>query len=84
MYDVNEVIAGCAAGVIGTIIGFPLDTIKTRMQTSLGSTVSMHETAGILYRENGIKSFYRGLSSPLAGIHSLPYPLSICLLTYLL
>jgi len=80
MYDLNEVIAGFVAGVIGTIIGFPLDTIKTRMQTSLNSTVSMHEMAGVLYRENGISSFYRGVSSPLAGIHSFTHHFN-CMLT---
>ena len=73
MYNLHEIIAGCAAGVIGTIIGFPLDTIKTRMQTSSNHAVSMHEMAGVLYKENGIRSFYRGISSPLAGTYCLTY-----------
>lgn len=73
MYNLHEIIAGCAAGIIGTIIGFPLDTIKTRMQTSSNHAVSMHEMAGVLYKENGIRSFYRGISSPLAGTYCLTY-----------
>ena len=29
-----EALGGLAAGVIGTVIGYPLDLVKTRMQTS--------------------------------------------------
>jgi hypothetical protein len=36
----NESIGGLAAGVTGTIIGYPLDLIKTRMQTTAGATGS--------------------------------------------
>ena len=28
-----EALGGLAAGVIGTVIGYPLDLVKTRMQT---------------------------------------------------
>lgn len=34
----NESIGGLAAGVTGTIIGYPLDLVKTRMQTTSGPT----------------------------------------------
>ena len=30
----SEICAGFSAGIVGTILGFPLDTLKTRMQTS--------------------------------------------------
>ena len=32
--DTHRVLAGSAAGVAGTFVGHPLDTIKTRLQTS--------------------------------------------------
>lgn len=35
-----EAMGGLAAGVIGTVIGYPLDLIKTRMQTSTKSSMS--------------------------------------------
>lgn len=33
----DETIGGFTAGVAGTVLGFPLDLVKTRMQTSLSS-----------------------------------------------
>ena len=35
-----EAMGGLAAGVVGTVIGYPLDLIKTRMQTSTKSSRS--------------------------------------------
>ena len=29
----DEAVAGAAAGVAGCLLGFPLDTVKTRLQT---------------------------------------------------
>jgi hypothetical protein len=33
----DETIGGFTAGVAGTVLGFPLDLVKTRMQTSISS-----------------------------------------------
>lgn len=39
----DETIGGFTAGVAGTVLGFPLDLVKTRMQTSLSSP-GMHSS----------------------------------------
>jgi hypothetical protein len=36
----NETVGGFAAGITGTIIGYPLDLVKTRMQTTAGASGS--------------------------------------------
>ena len=67
----REVIAGFNAGVIGTILGYPLDTIKTTIQTrsaNLPYTLTMKQAKNILYSEGGILAFYRGLASPLVAL----------------
>ena len=63
----NEVIAGISAGIVGTVLGFPLDTIKTRLQTSEvnSSILSIGKT---IYYEGGLLGFYRGMASPLLAL----------------
>lgn len=61
----NETIAGFAAGVIGTVLGFPLDAIKTRMQTSHRTFV---QSTRSIYNENSLFGFYRGVTSPLISL----------------
>jgi hypothetical protein len=36
----NETVGGLSAGIAGTVLGYPLDLIKTRMQTATASTVN--------------------------------------------
>lgn len=62
----DEAIAGCTAGLIGTILGFPLDGLKTRMQAGAG--LSMRSLARQIYKSEGFKGFYRGVASPLAAL----------------
>lgn len=66
----NEIISGAAAGFIGTTLGFPLEAIKTRLQTTGkgGSNTTMMQTARVIYGEGGILAFYRGLASPLLSL----------------
>jgi solute carrier family 25 (mitochondrial carnitine/acylcarnitine transporter), member 20/29 len=61
----HEAIAGCCAGVVGTVFGYPFDVIKTRMQTS---HLSIPNTIQIIYKESGINGFYRGIGSPLLAL----------------
>ncbi len=35
----KEAIGGFTAGIAGTVLGYPLDLLKTRMQTGTGSPV---------------------------------------------
>ena len=62
----KEVAAGAAAGIVGTVLGFPLDTLKSHMQ--FHQSPSMLTTARVLYREGGLLSFYRGISAPLVSL----------------
>jgi solute carrier family 25 carnitine/acylcarnitine transporter 20/29 len=60
-------IAGCTAGFVGTILGFPFDTVKTRMQTHATAT-RMSEMVSIIYKEGGLSMFYKGIASPLVAL----------------
>lgn len=67
----SELCAGFSAGVIGTVLGFPLDSLKTRMQTtssSSGEKISITKAGRIIYKEGGIYGFYRGIGSPLLAL----------------
>ena len=63
---IKEAIAGTFAGVVGTVLGFPLDTIKTRMQVV--HSPSFVTTAKDILNDGGIASFYRGVASPLVAL----------------
>lgn len=61
----KEPIAGAAAGVIGTFLGFPFDTVKTTMQIyhkSMGASIQS------IYKESGVFGFYKGIGSPLVAL----------------
>ena len=60
-----ESVAGASAGVVGTVLGFPLDTIKTRMQFH---GLPMTSTIQNIYKEGGYFGFYRGILSPLVAL----------------
>ena len=65
----NEAVAGCVAGVLGTLLGYPLDSLKTRMQAGApGSGDGLVALARRISREEGFSGFYRGVASPLAAL----------------
>lgn len=65
----TELICGGSAGIIGTILGFPFDTVKTRMQTFPLKYNKMIQTFKLIYHEEGfIKGFYRGVIPPLGAL----------------
>jgi solute carrier family 25 (mitochondrial carnitine/acylcarnitine transporter), member 20/29 len=67
----SEAVAGCGAGVAGTLIGYPLDSIKTRMQAGVGTSAynsGMIPTAKNVVKYEGFSGFYRGVASPLAAL----------------
>ena len=65
----HEALAGAWAGVLGTVLGFPLDTMKTRMQAGgRGFKTGTLGTAGKILAEEGFWGFYRGISSPLVAL----------------
>jgi solute carrier family 25 (mitochondrial carnitine/acylcarnitine transporter), member 20/29 len=76
-YLTQEALGGLAAGVIGTIIGYPLDVMKTRLQTqggSSGSSSSSKNGLSILVdivRQDGVVGLYRGVGPPLISLSLL-------------
>ncbi|CCE63635.1 hypothetical protein TPHA_0F01510 [Tetrapisispora phaffii CBS 4417] len=74
---VSTYIAGGLAGVVAQFSIYPIDTLKFRVQcASLGGNALkgnrlLFETAKQLYREGGIKLFYRGILVGLMGV--FPY-----------
>jgi solute carrier family 25 (mitochondrial carnitine/acylcarnitine transporter), member 20/29 len=65
----NELFCGATAGVFGTILGFPFDTVKTRMQTQSQQYQTMIQTFKKIYQEEGfINGFYRGVIPPLGAL----------------
>eukprot|EP00934_Nitzschia_sp_Nitz4_P002687 Nitzschia sp. Nitz4//scaffold264_size26629//24865//25954//NITZ4_008241-RA/size26629-augustus-gene-0.3-mRNA-1//1//CDS//3329544818//2677//frame0 len=57
----HDFVAGGVAGSASVIVGHPFDTIKVRMQTSLGGGMR-----GSASSYGGILSLYRGLAAPLS------------------
>jgi hypothetical protein len=55
-------IAGGSAGATGWMVSFPIDSIKSRVQTS-PTPVSFIAVAKTVYKKLGIRGFYRGVSS---------------------
>ena len=55
-------VAGMCAGACGVVVGFPFDTLKTRIQASPTGTI-----APIPYSLTGLHSLYRGVAMPLAS-----------------
>ena len=71
----EEVIGGFAAGVVGTLLGFPLDLVKTRMQTQASSAAasSTKQRGPIsllshILRTEGLASMYKGVGPPLVSL----------------
>ena len=59
---------GLSAGIVGTVIGFPLDVIKTRMQTGTATEGGMRGVASRIVRTEGIRSLYKGIAPPLISL----------------
>lgn len=69
----EEAIGGLCAGILGTIIGFPLDLIKTRLQTGSSSQgrQSILSVGKQIVRTEGISTFYKGIGPPLISLSIL-------------
>ena len=64
MFDVaGEVAYGAFASVISAVVTHPLDTVKVRVQTGMYSSPA--QCVKLMVRNEGVKSFYRGISAPL-------------------
>lgn len=65
----EEAIGGFAAGVVGTLLGFPLDLVKTRMQTqATNDKLSPLRLLRHIVKTEGVSSLYKGVGPPLLSL----------------
>lgn len=64
--DWNVSIAASSASLVSTVIGYPIDSIKTRMQTY--SYASIAACVRHTFQSEGYAGFYRGLVIPLVTV----------------
>ncbi|XP_055306495.1 solute carrier family 25 member 45-like [Sitodiplosis mosellana] len=58
-----DFIAGCIGGACGTLMGHPLDTIKTWQQ--FGNRRIRKSVYDIIIQNNGLNGFFRGMAFPM-------------------
>jgi len=63
----KAVVCALSASYVSTFAGYPLDSLKSRLQT-MKTPITVPRLAAIVYREEGVKGFYRGLWIPLMTI----------------
>lgn len=63
----KAVVCALSASYISTFAGYPLDSLKSRLQT-IKTPITVPRLAAIVYREEGVIGFYRGLWIPLMTI----------------
>jgi len=68
--------AGCVGGAAGLVVGFPLDTVKVRIQTQDPTKGKLKYTSTFqclrsIIKEEGARTMYRGVNSPLAGVAAI-------------
>lgn len=66
-FQLEDFVAGWIGGASSVIVGYPLDTVKTRLQAGVGygNTLSCIR---MVYRKEGVFGFFKGMSFPLASI----------------
>lgn len=62
---VNDVLPGMVAGFSQTVVGHPFDSVKVKYINN--SSKTLLQCIKNMYMDNGIKSFYQGIKSPLYG-----------------
>lgn len=58
----RELLCGGLAGTVGITLGYPLDVVKVRMQTSNKSGL---QCLTLMFKHQGFQGLYRGLTAPL-------------------
>ncbi|KAF2142424.1 uncharacterized protein K452DRAFT_226779 [Aplosporella prunicola CBS 121167] len=61
-------IAASSSSLLSTITAYPLDSVKTRMQTYPTRFTGFVDCVKVTYATEGAKGFWRGVLSPLASI----------------
>ncbi|KAG5266164.1 hypothetical protein AALO_G00250490 [Alosa alosa] len=62
-----DFIAGSVGGAFGVAVGYPLDTVKVRVQTQQRFTGVWHCILSTC-KEEGIRGFYKGMSMPVTTV----------------
>ncbi|XP_043088275.1 solute carrier family 25 member 47-B [Puntigrus tetrazona] len=62
-----DFVAGSVGGAFGVAVGYPLDTVKVRMQTRTRDA-GVWECVRSTCRTEGVRGFYRGMSMPLSTV----------------
>lgn len=70
--QLHSMVSGAGAGLVASIVTCPLDVLKTALQASSHAAGSaeyegVQKTAGRIWRQAGVRGFYRGLGPTLAG-----------------
>lgn len=60
-----QIVSGVVYGMSNTLIGHPLDTVKTKMQAQAGYEGSMMKEIKHIWKVDGFKGFFRGVLPPL-------------------
>eukprot|EP00188_Purpureofilum_apyrenoidigerum_P002555 Plantae.Rhodophyta-Purpureofilum_apyrenoidigerum.ctg26231.p1 GENE.Plantae.Rhodophyta-Purpureofilum_apyrenoidigerum.ctg26231~~Plantae.Rhodophyta-Purpureofilum_apyrenoidigerum.ctg26231.p1 ORF type:complete len:290 (-),score=28.21 Plantae.Rhodophyta-Purpureofilum_apyrenoidigerum.ctg26231:130-999(-) len=69
MDAMKDIVAGTIAGSAGVLLGQPLDVIRVRAQTTWASKQqSLIFSAVQMARNEGLRSFYKGVVPPMAGV----------------
>ena len=73
MQIAKEMAGGLTAGVVGTTIGYPLDLVKTRMQTNPTTFKNKNFLSSVLNisKSEGFASLYKGVAAPLLSLSIL-------------
>ena len=65
---IKSFLSGGIGGICAVLVGHPLDLIKVRMQTGTsGSSGSVFGMLGKIFRNEGVRGLYRGVSAPLVA-----------------
>lgn len=67
----EEALGGLSAGILGTVIGYPLDVVKTRMQTGTTKQTSIFSVGRSIVKKEGFPALYKGLWPPLISLSIL-------------
>ncbi|XP_064395647.1 mitochondrial thiamine pyrophosphate carrier-like [Halichondria panicea] len=63
-------VSGCVGGAVATVTSFPFDVLRTRMigQGEPKIYKNTFQATRIMFRENGLKTFYKGLTPALLSV----------------
>ncbi|KAL7409938.1 mitochondrial carrier [Mrakia frigida] len=68
MFAHKTVVSATTASLVSTFLGYPLDSLKARLQTTRGTAPSIPALAAEVMREEGIRGYWRGCLIPLMTI----------------